>query len=134
MTQKKAEDFSSASLRLVPSPRYFAKTNLLVQWGLAVVAGRDRGRWIDANNGICEGAEVARTSLVRCDRRSDHVVGGSRGTGHVRDAERVAALGAGGQLRVNQASAARSRGCAACAGQVRQRGRKADRRIARVVS
>ena len=36
--QKKAEDFSSAVLRLVPSPRYFAKCKLTYCSGVSVPA------------------------------------------------------------------------------------------------
>jgi len=63
---KKAEDFSSASLRLVPSPRYFAKPNLL-QGRDGGVAGRDRSRAV-AHDSIRERAEVTHTRLVRGQR------------------------------------------------------------------
>src|SRR5258708_37819407 len=61
----KAKDFSSASLRLVPSPRYFANLKTILQWGNRIDAGRTgQRRRARTHYSILERAEVADASLV----------------------------------------------------------------------
>ncbi len=126
---KKAEDFSSAFSRWYPPPGTLPKTNLL-QGVLRVVAGaHGDSSAVVANHSIRERAEVADTGLVRSQRGCNHLIGGRRATSDTAESERITALVARRQLRVDQASASRSRRSASSACQRVQIAGKADRRI-----
>ena len=126
--------------RLVPSPRYFAKTKprlLQGRGGRSARSGDRAGRRTD--NRIFKRAEVADASLVRSQRRSDDAVGRHNATHGCAAADRqskhIAALGAGRKNAVNEATAAGGRNASRTgrATQVRQRRREAQVRIRGVV-
>src|SRR5579871_5284736 len=121
---------------LVPSPRYFAKLTLLVEREQALAstfAGDGRAGRLHANHCVFERAEAADTGLVQSDRNRRRIVLNFRSTTRASGSEVVAALGAGAENAVNQASgdgAGRARSCSTKVGQSRS---KTDRRISRVV-
>src|SRR6266478_3819403 len=128
--KKKAEDFSSASFRLVPSPRYFANLKTLLQRGNRIDAGRTgQRRRARTHYSILERAEVADASLVRnqrvCRRLVTRVQSAGRSNSH---GEGIASLFSSRQIRVKQASASRGGRSAGRARQSGQQG-KAHRRV-----
>ena|ERR1700687_1698784 len=90
---KKAEDFSSASFRLVPSPRYFAKSKNLLERGLGSGAAGKRSGGV-THHGIGDRAEGAHARGVLSQRICVRVIGRGRGTTGAQYSERVPALGA----------------------------------------
>src|SRR5450755_2254130 len=100
---KKAEDFSSASFRLVPSPRYLPTLNLL-QRGFGSSACGERSSAV-AHHSVGNRAEGTVTGLVRSDWLRPCGVAAGRAGARGGRTERIAALGARSQSRVDQASA-----------------------------
>src|ERR1700747_3134818 len=92
--KKSRGDFSPLPLfRLVTSPRYFAKPDLL-QRGFGYSASPQR-RAAVTNNRMQDRGEGTYASGVRRDRNANGLIARSRGAAHAGHLERVAALGTG---------------------------------------
>src|SRR5208282_1639587 len=95
---KKAEYFSSAFFRLVPSPGTLPNPNLLKR-GFGSGAGGDRGGAGLAHDCILNRAEGVHARLIRAHRVRPRCIATDRACHR----ERIAALGATRQCRINHA-------------------------------
>src|SRR5271157_2770594 len=133
---RRSSELASAAPWLVPSPRYFAKSNLLVerQESLASRFAGDRGAGgLHANHSVFKSAEATSTGLVQGNRNRSGVIRGSRRATRASRCEVVAALDASREHAVNQTGAGRGRGARSDATEGHQSSGKADGGIVGVV-
>src|SRR5579872_1788430 len=139
LQKRKSSELAFAALRLVPSPRYFAKlqVELLVereQRLASAFVGDCATGGLNPDHSIFVGAEAANTSLARRGRRTGCVILCLRSSALARSVERIAALDTSRKNAVNQASVGRRRNARiGSTTQVRQPSRETNRRIRRVV-
>src|SRR6266446_108606 len=86
-----------------------------------------------AHHSIRDPTEGAYARSVSSERRRDRLIGGGRCAGYAHHGERIATIGARRQLRIDQASASRSRRSAARASENAQTAAKAHRRVGGVI-